>query len=150
MIVRRVVEARRQHHQEQFPHLYQQSQQVHRGTYLAPYPSADLVAAYSSDSYCKTPALTPLEQEISYDNSNANIGNPERPSQWLGLRRKISQHIGKGRRGSDTPGEDSGDVHGHNAAERGEQISNPAGRDRENGNIKKSKPRKAGIVRVSQ
>jgi hypothetical protein len=70
-----------------------------------------------------------MEQEISDRRYNANTGNVERPSHWLGLRRKISRHFGKRRKRGDAFGED-GDVHGNHGREEEKQIGNSAGRER--------------------
>ncbi|PGH00453.1 hypothetical protein GX51_05771 [Blastomyces parvus] len=102
LIVRRVVEARRRHHLQQFP----VRPQTHGHSSLAAHSlpqslfARDLILASQTDSHSRTPALTAKEREIT-DNNNHNNNNEEpesslqKPNQWQGLGRAISKRIRK-------------------------------------------------------
>ncbi|KKZ66438.1 hypothetical protein EMCG_07830 [[Emmonsia] crescens] len=99
LIIRRVVEARRRHHLQQFP--VQPWTPGHSSLAAHSLPqslfSPDLIIASQADSHSRTPALTAQEMEITDNNINneANESFSQKPNQWQGLGRAISKRIRK-------------------------------------------------------
>ncbi|PGH16114.1 hypothetical protein AJ80_05329 [Polytolypa hystricis UAMH7299] len=104
LIVRRVVEARRLHFLQQHPHLYQRPGY----SFFSPGTVDSPLALHSpADSHSRTPALTAREQEISDDIYNNRDKPHSRASQWLGLDKVLSKHVGKKRKSAATASEKS-------------------------------------------
>ncbi|KAK2784098.1 hypothetical protein FQN53_008814 [Emmonsiellopsis sp. PD_33] len=98
LIVRRVVEARRLHHLQQFP---PQGQRPPAHSALAAHAASqnlfppDLIVSSQVDSHSRTPALTAKERELNDNNINEGIDGSHKQSQWQGIGKVISQRIRK-------------------------------------------------------
>ncbi|KAL2379897.1 hypothetical protein RJZ90_004971 [Blastomyces dermatitidis] len=96
LIVRRVIEARRRHHLQQFPVRPRTPGHSSLAAHSLPQSlfSPDLILSSQTDSHSRTPALTAKEREITDNNNNETTESSlQKPNQWQGLGSAISKRI---------------------------------------------------------
>lgn len=131
MIVRRVVEARRQHHLEQFPQVTEQSQLAISTSSQRLFPPS-LFSSAQAISHSRTPALTEEERKLGdstaagADETAKNTG----PNQWFGIGRVFSKRASRLRkrsavtlRNSQAPIDEDGTEGGDQTIRRSKSVS---------------------------
>lgn len=91
--MRRVVEARRQHHLEQFPQVKEQSHLAISSSSQRLFPPS-LFNSAQAISHSRTPALTAEERQLgdsSVNRGSETADNPPGQNQWLGIGRVFSK-----------------------------------------------------------
>ncbi|KAL1956543.1 hypothetical protein VTO42DRAFT_7014 [Malbranchea cinnamomea] len=102
LIVRRVVEARRQHFLEQFPHFQNQSPLSVRSSSQHFFPPGLLDSAQVI-SHSRTPALTAEERQLAQDADGGGSSSHEQyQRKWSGLGRALSKRVARLRQRSAT------------------------------------------------
>lgn len=124
MIVRRVVEARRQHHLEQFPQVNEQSHLAISASSQRLFPPS-LLSSAQAISHSRTPALTEEERKLGDSTADgADETNKSTPgqNQWFGIGRVFSKRAARLRKRSAVALRNSQAPIGEDGTEGGDQT----------------------------